>query len=117
MRGTWIVGAALALTACQTTTSDTSPATRPTLRSDYLSPKDGTICGDIANLAAVHMEMRQRGVPISKALQPLGTSADDLARTMTLQAYARPAFSTQKYQDEAIREFGAEWRLSCERVK
>lgn len=80
---------------------------------------DGTFCGSRAELAAVVMDGRQSGRPLSSVMQRVAGAKDtppavrEDARAMVLDAYSRPRFSTPAYQKRAVVEFSNEYYRSC----
>jgi len=67
-------------------------------------------CLQISSLAESIMTGRQMGLPMSKMM---GVTDLDLARTMVIEAYEHPRFSTEQVKKRAIGDFRDRWYLAC----
>lgn len=81
-----------------------------------------SICDSVTGVAESAMKARLGGVPIQTALSSLDKIDDSdksnavikrLYKAIITDAYRMPNFSTEKYQEEAVREFGLKQYLTC----
>ena len=72
---------------------------------------DQSKCQKIGQLSSKIMESRQRGAPMSDLMQIAGDS--ELMQQIVIDAYETPRFSSDKYQENAIKDFRSEWELAC----
>ena len=81
-----------------------------------------SICESVTGVAESAMKARLSGVPIQTALSSLDKIDDSdksnavikrLYKAIITDAYRMPNFSTDKYQEEAVREFGLKQYLTC----
>ena len=77
------------------------------------------VCESNLRMAKLIMTARQTGTPIDKTLE-LVIHQDDkdnffnkINKNLVIDAYSRPLFSTPKYQQEEVNEFGAKHYISC----
>jgi hypothetical protein len=81
-------------------------------------------CRQISEAAESIMSLRQSQVPITKTLDSLGkiyvgkgeyseTMWTTLIKPLIYEAYTKPAFSTEGYQEKAKSEFSNEVYLAC----
>ncbi len=73
-------------------------------------------CKGVSKLATSIMTLRQSGVPVVDALGIVkndGSKMDELVEKIVLMAYEQRAYSTKKYQDREIKEFGNQWFVGC----
>ena len=68
-------------------------------------------CDAIADYASALMEGRQVGVSMSESFTIAGDSK--FLQNMVIRAYEQPAYSTEKYQDRAVKKFTDEYFLAC----
>ena len=68
-------------------------------------------CKTVERVAIAAMTSRQYGVPLSKMLEITATAP--LARTIVLEAYGKPKFSTEEHKKAFITEFGNVILLTC----
>ena len=94
--------------------SQPSEASRPSI-ADQVAPRDGTLCGDFSHMAAMIMEGRQVGVPISSAMEVFRTdsASDKLFRALVKAAYQSPDYLTDQHRRNAVREFANKTYLQC----
>lgn len=72
-------------------------------------------CKVIGDLAETIMKARQTGVTLSEIISlPTATT---LGKRMAIDAYKRPRFSTDEFQQSAITDFRAEWEVACYEVR
>lgn len=80
------------------------------------------ICKSVTGVAESAMKARLSGVPIQTALtsvdsindnDPTNVAIKRLYVSIITDAYRMPNFSTEKYKEEAIREFGLKQYLDC----
>lgn len=66
------------------------------------------------------MLTRQREVPVTQLVKTMtkgaGSSAE-LFRTMVMEAYEVPAYSSDEYKRRAADEYRNKWELDCLKVK
>ena len=68
-------------------------------------------CETLGGLAALIMEARQLGAPLSEMMR---IAADnELLKALTITAYQSPRFSTDSYRQEAIKDFRNEIEVMC----
>ncbi len=72
-------------------------------------------CKMIGDLAEKTMEARQVGVPMSKMMEI--AKDDRLLKTIIIDAYKKPRFSTDEFQRSATVDFRADWEVACYEVK
>lgn len=81
------------------------------------SAADDTTCESLAEFAETIMTARQRGLTLSSALELLNDAKferiRDLLRTIVIQAYEAPLWSTEENKTKAIGEFRNEVHLAC----
>ncbi len=77
------------------------------------------VCESNLRMAKLIMTARQTGTPIDKTLE-LVIHQDDkdnffnkINKNLVIDAYSRPLFSTPKYQQEEVNEFGAKHYILC----
>ena len=68
-------------------------------------------CTMVGKVAIAAMTSRQNGVPLATMLEI--TSTSPLARTIVLEAYSKPKFSSEKNKTDYITEFGNVVMLTC----
>jgi len=104
----------LSLAACVEPTASQVPATGLVMAGRE-APEDGTMCGRYAYMSASIMELRQSGAPISKVMGVFGSGStlDKMMRPVVVEAFDSPAFQTEGYQSQAVREFGREKYVEC----
>jgi len=72
---------------------------------------------EISGLAALIMQLRQANAPMSRMIEIALTEEDKTTREIGVEmvklAYEQDAYSTEKYQQEAIREFENTWNRVC----
>lgn len=80
------------------------------------------ICDSVTSVSETAMKMRLNGVPIQTALAALdstnsgsdaGMKINKMYTAIVTDAYRQPNFSTDKYKENAIREFALTNYLSC----
>ena len=80
------------------------------------------ICDSVTSVSETAMKMRLNGVPIQTALAALdstnsgsdaGMKINKMYTAIVTDAYRQPNFSTDKYKEEAIREFALTNYLAC----
>ena len=80
------------------------------------------ICDSVTSVSETAMKMRLNGVPIQTALAALdstnsgsdaGMKINKMYTAIVTDAYRQPNFSTDKYKEEAIREFALANYLAC----
>lgn len=72
-------------------------------------------CKMIGDLAEKTMEARQVGVPMSKMMEI--AKDDRLLKSIILDAYKKPRFSTEEFQRSATVDFRADWEVACYEVR
>jgi hypothetical protein len=72
--------------------------------------KPSDICPKLGEFAHVVMSNRQGGVPLSAAL---GTTDEDLLKSIILQAYTEPRWSTDASRLRAAQDFRNEVEVMC----
>lgn len=72
-------------------------------------------CKMIGDLAEKTMEARQVGVPMSKMMEI--AKDDRLLKSIIIDAYKKPRFSTDEFQRSATVDFRADWEVACYEVK
>ena len=74
-------------------------------------------CGGMGSMAAVIMEARQTGSPMSKMLALAASSDDpvvaDMARAFVLDAYQRPQWATDDAKADEINRFRNSVEMLC----
>lgn len=72
-------------------------------------------CKAYSDLAATMMEARQKGMPMSKAMDPDGdgTLVEEPFMSMVVLAYEEPHFATERMQQRAITDFQNRIHLMC----
>lgn len=77
-------------------------------------------CTTIAKTATSIMQGRQIGVPMSNVMtlanQPHFTDVAKLLKSMVVEAYEQPRFSSKAHQDRAVTEFSNKQMLACMRA-
>ena len=80
------------------------------------------ICDSVTSVSETAMKMRLNGVPIQTALAALdstnsgsdaGMKINKMYTAIVTDAYRKPNFSTDKYKEDAIREFALDNYLAC----
>lgn len=72
--------------------------------------KKDDYCEKISEISEAIMESRQRGVSLSNAL---GTSPLDIVRTIVLDAWESPRYSTESVVQREVDDFRDQWHLVC----
>lgn len=72
-------------------------------------------CKVIGDLAEKTMEARQVGVSVSDMMDI--AKDDRLLKSIILDAYKRPRFSTEEVQRRVITDFRADWEVACYEVR
>lgn len=85
-------------------------ASLPAQAADDLTTDD--FCKWVWDRASFFMSARQLEVPITQVMSSLAED-QSLERAMVVEAFDRPAFSTQARRVEAARAFGNEWAARC----
>jgi predicted mannosyl-3-phosphoglycerate phosphatase (HAD superfamily) len=74
-------------------------------------------CGGLGSMAAVIMEARQTGAPMSNMLALAASSDDpvvaDMARAFVLDAYQRPQWATDDAQLDEVNRFRNSIEMLC----
>ena len=70
-------------------------------------------CQEVGTLAAKVMEARQVNVSMSNMMKIAQDNNNSLMKTMVIEAYEKPRFSTEEYQNNAIQDFRSFWELAC----
>lgn len=101
---------------------------RDTSNSKYAANKESIaaskkqICDSVTSVSETAMKMRLNGVPIQTALAALdstnsgsdaGMKINKMYTAIVTDAYRQPNFSTDKYKEDAIREFALTNYLAC----
>ena len=73
--------------------------------------KANDACENMATLAGLVMESRQKGVPMVKAYNAAG--GNNVIQDMVVLAYEMPRFNTASIKERAIKEYANKWFLSC----
>ena len=73
--------------------------------------EESYFCESVGELATIIMQNRQKGVDLSKMLAL--SKGDDGVKTMVLDAYNSPRYSTDKYIADAVSDFSNKWVLAC----
>lgn len=73
-------------------------------------------CTFFEDLAAKIMDARQTGTAMKDAMQLAIDAKSDIAMDMVEQAYSEAAYSTEKYQQEAVNEFADKWYGDCYQI-
>ncbi len=74
------------------------------------------MCTSIEFLAKSAMEFRQKGVAMSTVINGFveeGQPEAELYKTIIIEAYDSPRFSTEEYQKSEIIEFSNKWYSAC----
>jgi hypothetical protein len=69
-------------------------------------------CKGTSDLAGVIMESRLVGVTMADMFN-INEDGNKTIEKMIIQAYESPAYSTEKYQQNAILEFKNKWFMAC----
>lgn len=77
----------------------------------FPSLADDKLCANIGVLAGLVMTLRQKGAPLSDALE----NAKDIKvlREIVFDAYESPRYSTEQHQERSIADFRDTWQLRC----
>ena len=67
-------------------------------------------CQRIADVARSIMTIRQQEQPLSKSIN---IYESELGRDMVIEAYGKPAYGTEEYQQKSIDGFANKWHLYC----
>lgn len=71
-------------------------------------------CEFLGKFAEIFMTSRQIGMPLSTALESIPDSPlSEVMRTMILEAWGHPVYSTESISQSTISEFRDKWHLSC----
>lgn len=72
-------------------------------------------CNLFSTLASAIMEVRQNAVPMSTVLKnnKKDKNFSSILDNMTIEAYKRPLYSSEKHKQIAIDEFSSEYHLNC----
>ena len=73
--------------------------------------EESHFCESVGELATIIMQNRQKGVDLSKMLTL--SKGDDGVKTMVLDAYNSPRYSTDVYKNDAVSDFSNKWVLAC----
>lgn len=74
------------------------------------------ICESFGKLAETIMKARQSDMPLNKmmsAIPKMNESIQPIARTMILEAYDGPKYSSSEYQQRAMASFRNDAELAC----
>lgn len=75
------------------------------------------ICGEIGDTAEGMLAFRYQGVSLSKLVAIINKDVDpryqELFRSIVVDAFRRPLFSTPEYIEQDKREFRSQWELAC----
>jgi hypothetical protein len=82
----------------------------PPLYADDIKLKPTDLCPKLGEFAHLVMSNRQLGVPISAAL---GTTDEDLLKSIILQAYTEPRWSTDSSRLRAAQDFRNTVEVMC----
>lgn len=69
------------------------------------------MCSGWAELAELIMERRQAGMPLADMLVAVGDN--ELARSLTIDAYNQTRYSSENVRERVTREFSNELHLLC----
>lgn len=98
--------AMMATTAAALTLLLATPATAEEQPAN--SPKE--VCAEFSEVAETIMERRQAGASMRRMMELAET---DMQTAMVRDAYDQPAFSTERYQQRAVRRFGNDAYSVC----
>lgn len=74
-------------------------------------------CEDVSSVAEVIMKARQEGVPMKTQYSRAAKVGDDVfaewAKEMISIAYDGPKYTSKRYQDQAVSEFGSRVFAQC----
>ncbi len=118
MRLPLLFAATIAVAGCQTESLEQQVASFQRNRLSATVQSDGTACGSRSELAALVMEGRQTGRPLSDAMAGVERAdVDDIykrdAQRMVLLAYGEPRYSTRDFQQRSVVEFANEAYRTC----
>jgi translation initiation factor 2B subunit (eIF-2B alpha/beta/delta family) len=77
---------------------------------------DSEFCYNIEEIARSVMSARQSNVSMSKVMKIMAENFPDnmeLMRSIVIQAYEKPAYSTAQYQKREIDEYANHWATVC----
>lgn len=75
-------------------------------------PQD--MCREMGEIAEMIMQIRQTGAPMSELIGI--AEGNDLLMGMILDAYNQPIYTTEEYQQRAVRNFRNDMEAFCYRV-
>lgn len=68
-------------------------------------------CADVEAVAQTIMEKRQEGVSMSIMMRAAGNS--ELFKTLVVEAFDYPRYTTPSVQRDTVQNFAAKWALLC----
>jgi hypothetical protein len=80
-----------------------------------------SVCTDLGNVSEKIMESRQINVPITDMMKlaenfnAVNEQWVQIVKSITIDAYSLPRFTTVQYQKDAIRDFRNKWETMCYR--
>lgn len=74
-----------------------------------MTPKK--ICANLHKVSGEIMKARQLEKPVTEVIDALGET--EAAQQLIMEAYKRPAFSTEKYRIKAAKKFANETYVGC----
>jgi len=80
------------------------------------TPALAGICEDISSLAGLIMDVRQKGAPMSTVMGVANEQKDayrPLCRSIVIDAYESPKYSTESVKAQVISEFTNKYYLAC----
>lgn len=75
---------------------------------------NGNVCDGLSSIAGSIMKARQSGAGVVDVMDAVQSNpSHELLESMIIDAYSIPRFSSQKYRDDAVRDFSDQFFVTC----